>query len=91
MTKIEKQKVREILHRAAELIVTGKDDFCCTAIEQAGGRFLDETENALKAIQIFKPKGRPVDLAWWPLPGCGYSCVPSEARVFALLLAAEML
>ena len=97
MSNKEKADLRRIFREAAGLIATKKSHFCCDAIRGAVGEGPYGDFQWAKGIfeEIFRPPHHkmPVDsYGWWwsccDEPRCRYN--PREARIVALLLAAEL-
>lgn len=94
MSNQQKAILRQIFREAAGLIASHNAQFCCDAIGYAGYKYDDR--HAAKAFleENFRPPDSKVPVGalgwWWHTCDARVGYNPREARITALLLAAEL-
>lgn len=79
----------QVFRDAAELLMVGIEGYCCHAIEKVLGIYPSYAENEPHCeflIELFKPEEYGAH-GWWGWPSENEN---REARIFALLLAADI-
>lgn len=76
----------QIFEDAAGILIRQREFYCCHAIKTAGGLYNAQ----LLFSELFKPVGYRRDESWWRWSKKDNASQLLEARIFALLLAAEI-
>jgi len=85
----------EVFRKAAEMVLTGKEEFSCFAVDDTAEKFGDFDENHLdfyKSLFFYDSDGYKSHLSiWWIGDLTASNPEGIKVRVIALLLAADIL